>query len=301
MPTPDIRRGTADDVRPAYEVFRQSLWDLMQRTGLIAPESPLDTEESWTRHRSLSEHIFKHAAEFWVAEDTDGVAAMARSIERDGVFQLTEFFVHPRVQSRGVGRELLDRAFPLGRGRHRSILATQDSRALALYLRSGVRFQSTMVDFEVIPTPHEYETDLEFVSLAELDDPVSSIGALDRRLLDHDRPVDIGFMLSDRPGYLYRRDGKAVGYGFESNGDFAGPILVSDSSDLPAALSHLENAAAETEVARIDVELALDAETGVEWMLQRGHRMFPFYIVMLASDPFIPRDRYVPFGPPWFF
>ena len=165
MPSPDIRRGTTDDLRPAYEVFRQSLWDLMQRTGLIPAGSPLDTEESWPRHRSLTEHIFTHAAEFWVAEDTDGVAGMARSIERDGVLQLTEFFVHPRVQSRGVGRELLDRAFPLGRGRHRSILATQDSRALALYLRSGVHFQSTLVDFEVIPAPHEYETDLEFCLL----------------------------------------------------------------------------------------------------------------------------------------
>ncbi len=60
------------------------------------------------------------AAEWWVAEDDAGrLIGYARSIERGagyGLFELSEFFVRPGHQSAGVGRALLERAFPLGQG-----------------------------------------------------------------------------------------------------------------------------------------------------------------------------------------
>jgi GNAT superfamily N-acetyltransferase len=296
-----IRPGTSDDVRPAYDVFRTSLWDYLEQIGVISPGTPNDIEASWAKHKSVVGHIYRHAAEFWVAEDAAGILGLARSLERDGVLQLTEFFVHPRNQAGGVGRALLERAFPLGRGRHRSIMATQNPRALGLYLKFGVTFQSTLTDFQIRPVSHEYSTDLEFINLSDLDDPVTAVGAIDRRFLDHERPEDIEFFMSDRPGFAYRRNGDVVGYGFESNGDSAGPILASDPADIPAALSHLENSAAEAEIEEIDVGIALDSTTAVRWMLDRRHQMVPFHIALLGSDPFIPRDRYIPFNPSLFF
>jgi GNAT superfamily N-acetyltransferase len=50
---------------------------------------------------------------------------------------LTEFFVLPDHQSRGIGRALIERAFPAGRGNVRSIIATSDVRAQARYYAAG--------------------------------------------------------------------------------------------------------------------------------------------------------------------
>src|SRR5205807_2931447 len=79
------------------------------------------------------------AAEWWVAEETGSgrLVGFARSIERDSLLELTEFFVRPDQQSRGVGKALLERAFPAGRGSVRSIIATSDVRAQARYYAAG--------------------------------------------------------------------------------------------------------------------------------------------------------------------
>lgn len=295
-----VREGTSADLRPAFEVFRRSLWDLLQRQGAVGADQDDDVDKARAVMGPFVDHLAEHAAEFWVAEGDEGLVGMARSLERGGVFQLTEFFVDPGAQSAGVGRSLLDRAFPIGRGRHRSIIATTDPRALGLYLRYGVQFQTMLVNVEFEPVTHAYETDLEFLPVAEVERPLEAIAALDRRHLDHERSVEIAFLMENRPGFLYRRDGEFVGYGFESKGRFTGPVLVADPADLPAALSHLENSAAAAGVRQVDLEIALDARAPVQWMLGRGHRFFPFYTTLLGSSAFVPRDRYVFFGPSLF-
>jgi GNAT superfamily N-acetyltransferase len=65
------------------------------------------------------------------------LVGFARTIEREGLVELTEFFVLPVTQGRGIGRELLERAFPSGAGRVRSIVATADVRAQARYYAAG--------------------------------------------------------------------------------------------------------------------------------------------------------------------
>jgi GNAT superfamily N-acetyltransferase len=293
----DVRPGTSADIMPAFAVFRRSLWDLLQRSGVMPADRADNLDRAWAVMQSSIEHLAEHASEFWVAEDEGGLVGMARSIERDGVLQLTEFFVDPATQSRGIGRALLDRAFPPGRGRHRSIIATTDPRALSLYLRSGVRFQTLLAPVTIEPDAHAFETDLEFIPLDAVDDPVAAIAALDRRHLDHERTLEIEFLIGDRPGFLLRRDSEYVGYGFGSDGHFAGPALVDRPSDLPAVLSQMENSAAEAGIRRYDVEFALDARTAVDWALARGHRLSAFYTALLGSSAFVPRDRYVLTGP----
>ena len=111
--------------------------------------------------RLMDGALGRHAAEDWVAEGPDGrIIGWAQSIERDGMLELTMFFVDPTSQSRGVGRGLLERAFPLGRGHTRTISATQDPRALALYLRFGVAYVTTSIDVLGGPRACDMATDL---------------------------------------------------------------------------------------------------------------------------------------------
>jgi GNAT superfamily N-acetyltransferase len=145
------RPGTILDTYATFQVFMNSALDLSQRQGVVAitgGDDPAVLDELWERRRSLMEHLTRSAEQFWVAENDGKVIGYARSILRSSQAQgpgsvqhleLTEFFVQPDEQSRGVGSELLRRVFPVESDRlHRSILATTDSRALALYLRSNV-------------------------------------------------------------------------------------------------------------------------------------------------------------------
>ena len=94
-----------------------------------------------------------------------------QSVERDAFLGVTFFFVDPEVQSKGLGRALLERAFPLGRGRHRAIFATEDPRALSLYMRFGVRPLPPPAELsqeEKHDTAAEYRKSIEGLSIHEI-------------------------------------------------------------------------------------------------------------------------------------
>lgn len=293
-----FRRATPDDDPATFSVFRRSLWDYLRRNGLLEPDDPAEApvESAWPRWIGMYGHLRDTAAEHWVAEGRDGVIGYARSIERDGLVELTEFFVDPEAQTRGVGRGLLERAFPLGWGRHRSIIATFDPRALALYLRFGVSVETPGADFEKSPQPVEIETDLDLEPAGP--EHLDEIVELEAQVLGHRRQEDISFLLSDRPAVLYRRRGRAVGYGFVCNehGQF-GPTAVLDPADLPVAIAHLETDAHTQGMERLSVSAPLSNRAAVSWFLGNGYRVNPFYVLYLADEPFAQLDRYLPCNP----
>jgi len=297
-----FRRALPTDDAATFVVFRRSIWDYLRRSGMLRPDDPAEPpiEEAWTRWQAMYGHLGRTAAEHWVAEGADGrILGYARSIERGGVLELTEFFVDPDTQAHGIGRGLLERAFPLGRGLHRSIIATQDPRAVGLYLRFGVAMQSNGVDFTKAPEPVSVETDLVLVAATDDDATVASILSVEEQVLGHRREPDVRFFLRDRPGVLYVRDDRVVGYGFDpGTGGSFGPIAMLDPADVPAALAHLESAASASGLERLDVLLPLANRTGVEWLLGRGFHVLPFWVLYLADAPFVRYDRCVTTAPP---
>src|SRR5258707_13450780 len=102
-----------------------AMTDLFERQG---DPSALGPDAFWPRLEPLLIHLATTAAEWWVAiDDTDGsMIGYARSIERRGLFELTELFVRPDRQSAGLGRRLIERAFPDGRREVRALVATSD-------------------------------------------------------------------------------------------------------------------------------------------------------------------------------
>ena len=190
----EVRRAEPGDMRGAYAVFRRSLAVYTQRFGVgassVVTEAMLD--ESWAARHAWIEHLWRTAAENWVAVEPGGrVVGWAQSAERDGHLELTFFFVDPDVQSKGMGRALLERAFPLGRGAHRAIFATQDPRALSLYLRSGVRFVTTVVDFTAKPQAVAVSTDLDIERVEPGPSTIDAIAGIETALLGHRRDLDL--------------------------------------------------------------------------------------------------------------
>jgi GNAT superfamily N-acetyltransferase len=191
-----LRRRTPADLPAAYRVFRRSLFDYFYRAGLLA--SPEISDAEITRMlmiaRPVIEHFANTAAEDWVAEDETGqIIGWSQSVERDGVLYLTLFFVDPEAQSHGIGRALIEAAMPTGLGWARIIDATQDPRALSLYLRSGVRFVATSVAFRGTPRPSDIVSDLdiEIVMPGQESAAETIVFALEREILGHGRIEEI--------------------------------------------------------------------------------------------------------------
>jgi GNAT superfamily N-acetyltransferase len=293
----EIRRATAEDSRRAFDVFLASARDLGAR--LNVPWDP-EPETQWTRMRYLFDHLAAHAAEWWIAEDppTGDILGYARSVERGGLFELAEFFVHPERQSAGVGAALLDRAFPIGRGEVRAIIATTDLRAQARYYRSGCAARFPIVGLIGAPHAIALARDVEIARLTPDGAGLETVREIERAVLEFDRGEELEWLAGLREGYLYRRAGRPIGFSFVSLAG-CGPIAALDAADQPAILAHVESRAAELGIVELSLELPMVNEVAIRHLLDRGLRFDPFYTFLMSSRPFGRFDRYIGFSPPF--
>jgi GNAT superfamily N-acetyltransferase len=279
---PAVRRASAADSHTCFALFRRSLRDLLRRIGYVPADQPdPDPEDQWPAYADLFDHLGATHAQWWFAEDSEGhPLGYARSIQRGLTVELTEFFVAPDARIAGIGRALLERAFAPELGTHRSVIATLDAPAVALYLRFGVAHQTSGVDItgrpRAVGLPAGYD-----VAPATLEEVLE----IERAVLGYTRPEDVAFILADRPGLVLSRSGRPVAYAFSPNGHgYAGPVAACDPADLPAALACLEREAHSAGRQSLNLTVPLAGKTAIEWLLrERGFRIDPFYCLFLAD------------------
>jgi GNAT superfamily N-acetyltransferase len=276
-----------------------AITDLARRHGI-----PLEgkAEDWWPASAPQFGHLSHAAAEWWVAEDpgSGDLLGYARSIERGDLFELTEFFVLPDRQSAGVGRALLARAFPLGRGGVRAIIATTDTRAMTRYYGAGTAARFPMLTFEGAPAAGAGSGRLEAVQLEPTGVALAEMTAVELAVLGHARGQgELRWLLGEREGYLYRRDGASAGFGFVGRHG-AGPVAALEPGDLPEQLLHLEARAAALGVERLSLQVPGPNEVAVKHLLGRGFRIDPWVNLLMTSQPFGQFDRFIAFGPPMF-
>ena len=105
-------QGSINDTYEAYLLFEETLSDLIKRLGFAGATSWGDAEKlenMWQQRRRLVEHMTRTKEHFWLAKQEGQIVGYARTLLRDGVRELTDFFVKPSVQSGGVGCSLIDR------------------------------------------------------------------------------------------------------------------------------------------------------------------------------------------------
>lgn len=295
------RPAGSADTRACFDIFEAAVDDLGRRTGRGANATAGDPN-AFEIHRPLFDHLAATADEWWIAEDVDrGPVGYARSILRDGVRDLTEFFVLPTAQSGGVGRGLLERAFPAEGARHRAIVATIDSRAIARYLRAGLDGRLPLVGWEGVPRDDRLATDLVRERIDAGDPPLEALADVDRRILGFRRDEDHRWLAGQRPGWAYRRDGLIVGYGYHPTRPvWGGPYAALTPTDLPVLMADGEAAAATAGHAKISFDVALTARPAIDHLLGRGFRVDPFVMLLFSDGPIEGFDRYVLTSPPFF-
>lgn len=295
----EYRPGTDDLSFAVFKIFAQATADLTRRFGYSTDEpGELDPGDAqWKLRRPLFEHLARTAEHFWLAYEDGQPVGYARSVLRDRLLDLTEFFVLPRMQSSGVGRELLRRTFPRDEARYRAIIATSDLRALARYLKAGVYARFPIYNFSRTPRLLDIPLGLEARPVTNRPEDLQAMDELDRAVAGHARPLDHLFWLSERPAFLYLRNGLAVGYGYAHRD--SGPFALLDARDYPAVLAHAEREAAAFGVDRLHLEVPLINAAAVDWLLENGYKMDPFSALFMSNQSFGQFENYIFPSPPF--
>ena len=287
-----LRRGTPADTRAAFDLSLAAMKDLFVRQG---NEWTLDPESFWAVLQPFLSHLAAHAAEWWMAEDADGsIIGYARSIERGGLFELSEFFIRPDRQSAGLGRRLMERVYPPGRGEVRAIIATTDVRGLRRYYAAGTVARFAMASLAAPPRAERSLGGLESVR-ATLDD-VPEIAAIEAAVFGYPRHADYPWLFAQREAYLYRRAGRAAGFGFFSETG-QGPIAALEPADLPAILLHLEARAHALGMESTSFEVPSINQVAMQHLLGRGFKVDAPLNLLMSNVPFGQFDRLIAFGP----
>jgi GNAT superfamily N-acetyltransferase len=289
-----FRRGTPDDSRPAFDLGIAAVRDLMARQN---QPLTLDADSFWLALQPYLAHLVAHAAEWWVAEDpSDGsLIGHARSIERDGLFELTELFVRPGAQSGGVGKSLIERAFPVGRGDVRLIIATNDVRALARYYAADTVARFSMASLAATPKPASGGArDLE-ITRAKPDD-AGVVAEIEKAVVGFARDADYPWLFAHREAYLYRRRGRVIGFGFFSVTG-VGPIAALEPDDQSEILLHLEDRAHVCGVDDVSFQVPTVNAVAMRHLLGRGFKFDAPLNMFMSNRSFGQFDRFVAFGP----
>lgn len=266
--TVTIRRGTEVDEIAAFEVMRRAM----------------GYEMSWHHHASSRKHLrTTRGSSFWLAEEASrfgGPKAIgyARSIVRDAVWCLTEFFVLPVSHRKGIGRALLLHCVEDGAregANARLVLASTHPSAEALYIRMAdciPRLPMLLLSGDLSrlpPLPEDSPRVVEERSFAlfqaGLAEPTAQIVAsplttdastqielatVDRDVVGYARPEEHAFwqgQMAPPEGIhrVYRHShganaGGICGYGYLGR-HFSGPFLATEPAYLPAFIAHLAN------------------------------------------------------------
>src|SRR5579872_365440 len=255
-----VRHGSPDDEYATFEVMRRTMGQDM----------------AWSHHAAARRHLLHtDSCSYWVAEEkqrftSPRIVGYARSVVRDGVWSLTEFFVLPGHHRQGIGGALLARCKEEGdaMGAHaRLILASQHSSADSLYIRkldcfprlpmmmlagplsklSAPGLESTVIAETALPFVDAALTRRAAAAVGELlrSEPIvlspetqAEIDALDRRIVGYARPQEHAFWAREMGGpsgasRLFRRLVRAPD-GSETLGDIAGYAYIGPHSSGPA-------------------------------------------------------------------
>ena len=239
-----------------------------------------------------------------VAERSGRVLGFSSTITRDDVTYLTELFIRPEAQERGLGQALLQTVLP-PQG-VRCTMASTDPRAVALYTRFGMQpqwpnywlFGSTSGH----PAPMGGDITVEE---ARVDD--SALLDWDAEMCGRRRPEDHRFWLQQAEAVplWFLRGGTRIGYGYIQRRSTSslwspttptiGPLGAREEEDAPgivaAAVGWVRRYADEARIVIPGPHPALRP------LLEAGYRIvYVETFCSSATTPFFDPRRYLPSG-----
>ncbi len=253
----ELRPATPADFEAELAVLDAAEGGLRARHGFRWRPPPLDAFAA--AHAYLLETDPDRS---WVAVEDGRVVAYTAAWERDGHWFLSDLFVHPAVQARGVGTRLLERAWGDGPGRRLTLADAIQPVSNAMYARRGLVPATPML--ELGGEPRAEPGTLE-PAVPEPD----ALAAVDAAAYGFDRARDHVHWSEVEPATVWLRGGEPAAYSYRTPSGRLGPIAGVD----PAAAAD----ALRSELARAEGEVSLDvpgsARELVEAALAAGLRI----------------------------
>lgn len=285
--------------RPALEADLGAAWDVFYQNELLDnPHLPLPGDIPpylW--------HVLQTGT-LYVAERDGKILAFAGAITRGNISFLTDLFVWPDQQSGQLGKTLLRSVLPQDDLVH-CTMSSSDPRALALYIRAGMRpqwphfalrLEKPMSRMPLAPGVEIIEADPDDPALVQWDAQISG-----RR-----RPVDHQFWVREERAVpvWFQRQGQTVGYGYirlgagtlsDPQACTLGPIGASTPDDAAACvLAAVNRALQQAEVLHIDIP---GPHPCLATLLESGfHISYADTFVSTANAPFFDARCYIASG-----
>ena len=286
-----FRSANEAELRSVYEVFYQN--ELLDN-----PHLPLPGDIP-----PYLSHVLQTGTLF-VAEKDGKILAFAGAITRGNISYLTDLFVLPSYQSGQLGKTLLRCVLPQDDLIH-CTMSSSDPRALALYIRAGMRPQWPHFALRLEKSTHTWPltSDMEII---EADPADPALISWDAQISGRLRPVDHQFWVREERAVplWFRRQGQTVGYGYVRFGAEAlldpqsctlGPIGVSTPEDATACVLAAVNWAVQRAVVlHIDVP---GPQPCLATLLECGFHIISFdTFVSTAITPFFDARCYIASG-----
>lgn len=246
----------------------------------------------------------------WVAEEADRILGFAWSWACDDLWFLSQLFVSPDHQGRGIGGEMLKRMFDHAgkRGATNRVLITFSFNVVSqgLYIRNGIIPRFPIYNFSVsrerlasgaqsgqfrqMPLFHH-------VALENTASHLRSLAGIDAQVLGVSRDKHHKFLLSDsaRRGFLFNSDGNDIGYAYISGGH-VGPLAVSDPGFLGGVFDAALNLAAESGSAQVSAFIPGTSDVALKLAAERGMQI-TLPMLLMSTREFGNWDRYLPRNP----
>jgi hypothetical protein len=176
-------------------------------------------------------------------------------------------------------------------------VATTDTRAVVRYLKVGVYPRFACSYFSRPAQSPSVPTDLTFEPISAVPEAIEQLRVIDLALLGHRRDEDHRWLLENRQGYLYRRAGEPLGYGYQGYSN--GPFALLNEADFPAVLAHAEQQAA-SRGDDFGLEVPLINRAAVDYLLAQRFQMDSFITMFMSDRPFGKFENYILPSPPFF-
>ncbi len=286
----NFRPAHEADLRAMYEVFYQN--EIHDSTN----PPPIGDTPAYFRH-------ILQTGTMYIAEQDGEVLAFAGAITRGTVTFLTDLFVRPTQQSNHLGKTLLHAVLPQST-LLRCTDSSSDPRALALYIREGMRPQWPYFALR-LQKPIREMPSIHDVEIVEVDVNDPELIRWDAQISGRLRPSDHQFWAQQRAIPLwFRRQKQIIGYGYVRLGAgtlwypeacTVGPIGVNNPEDAAACvLATVKFASQKADVLRIDVP---GPHPALAVLLEYGFHIPAVDTFMSSADtPFFDARCYIPSG-----
>jgi GNAT superfamily N-acetyltransferase len=223
----DFRPATAGDFDAMYEVLVAAEGGLRERHRFPwAAPPPLEL------FVDVHAHLLRWDAErMHVAEEDGRVVAFVAAFVRGDAWFLSDLFVDPEAQGRGVGTRLLDLAWGDGPARRITLADAIQPISNAMYARRGLVPTTPVLELGGRPRA------LDSRALEAVEPTRELLAEVDAAAYGFDRAVDHAFWAETGRTTGWLRDGEPAAYSYAFPSGRVGPVAGRDGESAATALA----------------------------------------------------------------